>query len=322
MSDRTRYSKINIFTGLASKVVIFLFAFSTRTAFARLLGTEYAGVDGLYSNILSVLSLADLGISNVFSFFLYQSLAKGNNEQTAAIVYSFRKLYVGIGLVIFGCGSVLIPVLPLIVDTSLPMREVILYYILYLLNVSVSYFFAYRTAVLVADQKQFYSNITSLIFQIVMYSLQLFYLLMTHDFTGYLIIMVLCTIGNNVALNAIAVNRYPYLKRIHSSPVYAISRSELWKNLKATFIYRVSAVLLTCTDNIIISIVVGTVFVGKYAYYYLLLQYVIAYVRLFGNSVLAGIGNLNTENNLEKSYHLLEALNMFFLKFLSDFLPQ
>ncbi len=313
MSSRTSNSKRNIFTGVAGKIIIFLFAFLTRTEFARVLGTEYAGVDGLYGNILSMLSLADLGIGNVFSFFLYQSLAYHDQERIVAIVGSFRKLYLGIGIAVLLLGTGVIPFLPVIVDSALSQRELILYYVLYLINSAISYFFAYRTAVLVADQKQYISNVSSMVFQLVMYFLQFMYMMLTRDFVGYLLIMITCTLGNNIVLNHIAKKQYPYLKNPEVVDTVIVSRTELWKNIKATFIYRVSSVLLACTDNILISTMIGTVFVGKYAYYNLLLQYVIAYARLFGNGILAGIGNLQTENDTEKSYRLFEALNMFFV---------
>lgn len=313
MASRTSYSKRNIYTGFGGKLITFAFAFSTRTVFARLLGTEYTGVDGLYSNILNLLTLADLGIGNVFEYSLYQGLADGDEDKIASLVQSFRKLYIMIGTLIFGVGIFIIPFLPWLVNTNLPQDKVILYYVLYLSNTAVTYFFSYRITVLQADQKQYISNVYTLLFQILMYLAQLFYLLLLGDFTGYLIIMVLCTIGNNVVLSVITGKRYPYLKKKVLGGRPEIDRKKLWTNVKATFIYRVSAVTINCTDSILISVMIGTVFVGKYAYYYLLIQYVIAYVRIFGKGILASIGNLQTEHDERKSLRFLETLNLTYV---------
>ena len=312
MATRTQNSVRNIFTGLAGKIIVFVFAFLTRTVFARLLGAEYSGVDGLYANILSVLSLADLGVNNVFTFFLYKSLAEKDEERTASVVKSFQKLYIGIGLFILLGGMVVVPFLPLIVNSALPQNEIILYYILYLVNASASYFFAYKTIVLTADQKKYIDNICTTVFQILMYLAQFVYLLLTHDFLGYLIIQIVTTVLRNVVMTFIAEKKYPYLAGRIKTAEYPLGRGVLWNNIKATFLYKICIVLINNTDNILISILIGTVYVGKYAYYCMLVQYADAYIYLFATSILASIGNLNAEKDEEKAFRFFKTLNLIF----------
>lgn len=312
MASRTKNSAKNIFTGVTGKLIVFLFAFLTRTAFARLLGTEYSGVDGLYSNILTVLALADLGIGSVFSYSLYQGLAEKDEKRTVELVATFRKIYLLIGAVILLIGLLLIPLLPLLVHSTLPEREVVRYYVLYLVNTAASYLFVYKATVLTADQKQYLSNICSTVFQIILYLSQLLYLMLTRDFTGYLIIQILCTVGVNFALTRIAEKQYPYLRNKNLPKALPLRESGLGSNVRATFLYKISQVVMNNTDNILISVLVGTVFVGKYAYYYLLLQYASAYIYLFATGTMASIGNLNTEGDGEKSYQVFETLNLLY----------
>ena len=59
---RSQKALKNVSTGLINKAAIMLLSFATKTVFIRLLGAEYNGVSSLYTNILSVLALAELGL--------------------------------------------------------------------------------------------------------------------------------------------------------------------------------------------------------------------------------------------------------------------
>ena len=187
----------NIMTGLMNKIVLMLLAFVTRTSFIRLLGAEYIGVNSLYTNILSVLSLAELGIGNVLMFYLYPVLNNHDEIKIKSLVELFRKIYAVIVLVILVLGMLFIPLLKVIVRSDLDAYELIIYYLLYLFNSVASYFVIYRTMVLNADQKSYISNLCSATTTIVMYLLQIISLLILHSFLVYLIIQVICTIFNN-----------------------------------------------------------------------------------------------------------------------------
>ena len=155
---RSQKALKNVSTGLINKAAIMLLSFATKTAFIRLLGAEYNGVGSLYSNILSVLALAELGLGNVLMFYLYSALEKNDEDKIRALTQEFKKIYNVIILGVSLVGIAIIPFLGSIIKSSLPQKELIIYYVLYLLNSVASYFVVYRTTVIRADQKEYILN--------------------------------------------------------------------------------------------------------------------------------------------------------------------
>lgn len=295
----------NVVTGLANKILLMVLAFATRTLFIRLLGAEYTGVSSLFVNILSVLSLAEMGMGNVLMFYLYSALKDSDEAKISSYVIEFRRIYLAIISVVLAIGLLLIPFLRFIVNSQLNGRELVGYYLLYLVNSVASYFVVYRTIVLAADQKSYISNIVHTIATVVMYMLQIGYLLLFRDFWGYLVIQVLSTIGGNIVLNHIAIKHYPYLKKVRKTDSFrSLNRRELFGNIKATFLFKVADTILDQTDSIIISIMFGTVIVGYYSNYFMLISYVVAIASIIANGLVASFGNLQTEGNMERSYEM------------------
>ncbi len=310
---RSAKSVRNVATGIANKVLLMVLAFATRTLFIRLLGAEYTGVSSLYTNILSVLSLAEMGMGNVLMFNLYGALKDKDEDRIASLVNEFRKIYSAIIVIVLSIGVLLIPFLRFIVHSPLDSRELVGYYLLYLVNSVASYFVVYRTIVLSADQKSFISNIVHTAATVAMYILQILYLLLRKDFWGYLIIQVLCTIGSNLILNGISLKHYPYLKKRRViATAEAIDKRELFGNIKATFLFKIADTILDQTDSIIISIMFGTVMVGYYSNYFVLISYIVAIAGIIANGLVASFGNLQTEGDMERSYDMFRvALTAF-----------
>ena len=311
MESRSKKSARNIFTGFINKFLLMAFAFTTKTVFIRLLGAEYNGISGLYANILSILSLSELGLGNVLNYSLYQVLKDHDELKIRSIVQYFKKIYRIIAFGTCGIGLLLVPLLSFIVNTTLPQREVVLYYLLYLLNSVASYFVVYKTTVISADQNAYISNICETATTFLMYVAQIVYLLRFHAFLGYLVIQVVCTVLKNIILSCIADKKYPYLT-VGKVDKAAFEKKSLLENIKATFLYKVSAVVLNNTDNILISIIVGTVAVGYYSNYYMVITYIAAFVGVFITGITASLGNLNAQKNANASYEMFMMLSLVF----------
>ena len=311
IETRLQKSFRNIFSGVISKVVLMIFAFSTKTIFIRLLGSEYNGVNGLFTNILSILALSELGIGNVLNYSLYQALKQNDEEKIRSVVFFFKRIYRCIACAVFLIGIILIPFLRFIINSELPQNEILMYYVLYLLNSVASYLVVYKTTLIVADQNSYIQSICSTISTVVMYVLQIVYLFFFKDFTGYLFIQVLCTILQNVVLSKIADRRYPYVNHgsINSD---VIDKKQMYQNIKATFMYKVSAVILNNIDNILISTIAGTIFVGYYSNYKMLVTYIASFISIFVTGITASLGNLNAESDSEASYNMFGMLTLIF----------
>lgn len=308
---RTKKAAKNVATGLFNKAALMLLAFVTKTVFIRLLGAEYNGVSSLYTNILSVLALAELGVGNVLMFYLYSALDTGNEEEICALVYEFKKIYNAIIACVLTIGLALVPFLQFLVNSSLNSTELIVYYLLYLANSVASYFVVYRTTVVKADQNEYILNNISTVSTVIMYILQLGFLCKYRNFLGYLIIQVACTIFNNLVQNYIAVKKYPYLKNKTIVKAHLDKRT-LVGNVKATFFFKVSDTILDQTDNIIISAMIGTVAVGMYSNYYMLIVYLVNIAGIIANGMVASYGNLYVEGNTEKNHTMFKVSMLLF----------
>ena len=329
--SRTANVTKNLTVGVISKVFLLGATFVVRTLFIRILGAEYTGISSLYSNILSLLNLAELGFGSVLTYELYKPLKDNDEETVAALVALFKKIYTAVIAVVLTFGLLLIPFLKYIVKSDLNQSELLIYYVLYLMDSVASYFVAYRTMVIEADQKRYVTNLAEIIAKFAMYICQSIYLVLTRDFLGYLIIQVAFTILKNVALHIVSLRMYPYLSRKNTACKTNIDTGRIYKNVKAMCVTKISGVILNQTDSIIISILLGTIYVGYYSNYYMLIIYLNSIYSIIVTSMEASVGNLNAEGNQEKSYSiykridfLLSSINVFcvaeFICIVQDFI--
>lgn len=305
--SRTYNSIKNILFGLGSQVIILIFNFVSRTIFIKVLGTEYLGVNGLFSNILTVLSLAELGIGNAIIYSIYKPLANNDKEKINAIMNLYKKLYNIIAIVILVIGLALVPVLQYLVKTEIEMDKVILYYILYLINSVVSYLFASRTAILNADQKMYIIRTYTMIFTVIQQIIQIILLYATHNFIVYLLVQIFFTFITNLYGAMKAHRMYPYIRGKIS-----LCKDEtkiIFTNIKSVFLYRFGGVILNNTDNILISIIVGTVYVGYYSNYYMVINAITTFTTIMFSALTASIGNLNTEEGSKRKYEVFKIID-------------
>lgn len=302
--DRSKKAIRNVFTGVSNKLILMLFAFVTRTMFIRLLGAEFAGINSFFTNVISVLSLAEMGVGNVFMYYLYSAIAKKDEELISNLLGEFKRVYYCIILIILILGTCLIPFLR-IVNTDIPFNQFLLYYELYLIDCIASYFVAYRLILIKADQRVYIIDLIQTISTICMYIMQLLVLILYKSFGGYLAIQIAFTIICNLLLNRLAVKDYPYTKRLRRKKrLIVLKDKNLWGNIKATFLFKISDTILDQTDCIIISILLGTLYVGYYYNYLLLITYLSALGGIIANGMLASYGDLVATSNKEHLYKM------------------
>ena len=291
-ASRSENTARNIGVGAVRQVLTLLLAFAVRTVFVRRLGADYTGVNGLYSNILAMLSLAELGVGNVLVYSLYAPLHRGDTGEIQHLLGYYRRIYRLIALAVALLGAAVIPFLPLIISSELPMAQLIVYYVLYLANSVASYLVIYKTTLIQADQKAYLQNMVSAAALVVQYAAQIACLLIWGSYLGYLLIQIACTLLQNAVLSHLADKMYPFLrKKQKCAPMHR--KQEL-------------------NDNILISIMLGTVFVGYYSNYASLTTYVTTFVSIVITGISASLGNLNAEKNSEKSYAMFRNLIVLF----------
>lgn len=311
MEERSRAKNvtINSSVSLLCQVLNLLLNFLTRTIFIKTLGVEYLGVNGLFTNILTILSFAELGIGNAIVFNLYKPLAQNDNEKISSLMHLYKKAYTIIGLFVMGAGVLVTPFLRVIIKTKPNISENIsLLYILFLINTAVSYFFVYKKNIIIADQKNYITLVVTQVTTIIKVILQTIFLLLTHNFIVYLIIQIMCTLVENFVCSALADRMYPYLKKDAATPLSEAETKSIFANVKALAIYKFGSVILNGTDNILISMLLSVRDVGLASNYTLLINSANSIIGKVIDAFTASVGNLNAESNPKKQYDVFKKI--------------
>lgn len=310
VKSRAANSARNVVIGISCQILTLLLSFVSRTVFIVVLGTEYLGVNGLFNSILTVLSLAELGVNNVMIYSLYKPVAEKDKVEVCGLLQYYKKIYKKIAVAVLLIGIAIVPFLNTLVNSDLAYSNLVLYYVLFLINSTISYFVAYKVALINANQKNYIITFVSTASTLVANIIQIIILLTTKSFILYLCIMVLGTILNNIIISVKANKLYPYIKKQNS--IAKTKTIEIKENVKSTFIYKIGHVIMNNTDNILISIIIGTVYVGYYSNYGLIVTAVSTFISIIIQAVQPSIGNLNAEKKILKSYNFFKVLLLFF----------
>ena len=304
---RLQNSIKNLASGFLSRFLIIILGMVVRTIFIKTLGNEYLSVNGLYSNILNMLSLAELGFGTAMVFSMYKPLAENDQDKLASLLDLYKKVYRVIGFVILGLGLCIIPFMGFIIKDPPNIEHLTFYYVLFLVNTVLSYwFFAYKRSILVADQREYictnYHNVCNVLKSFV----QIVVLLIVHDFTLYLIIQLGFTVAENIVIARYTDKIYPAFSQQQIVPLPKNDLNEIWKNVKALMFSRLGHVILNSTDNIIISAFVGITWVGLLSNYTLIIDSVTGVLCAITSALSASLGNYFVEKSKEESYLLFK----------------
>lgn len=324
MKSRSENVFLNVIVGYIVQIITLLLAFIGRRIFIQFLSAEYLGIQGLYSNILTVLSFAELGIGNAAMFFYYKPVANQDIKQIKLLHDFFMKLYGATSLLVLAAGLLLVPVLQYIVNSDLSNRKLILYYLIFLLNTVLSYFTAHKAALLAANQDNRIEKIVTLCTNLLLQVLHILVLAVFKSYIGYILVTVLTTALNSILICVICNRRYSYLKmKVDEGQV---ENKEIIKNIKSIFLYKIGGVLINNTDNILISSLISTAAVGLYSNYYMVVSSIQGFIGIITAALISGIGNLAAEGNkarmleifsvMQLCYHFIAAfggISFFFL---------
>ncbi|EOH87787.1 lipopolysaccharide biosynthesis protein [Enterococcus pallens] len=304
--SRLEYSIINSSVSMLVYIFRLIIQFVSRSFFIHFLGAKYLGLNGLFTNILSFLSLAELGIGTSIIYSLYKPLSQSDQPKISALMNLYKKAYERIGLFVGLLGLILIPFLHFLINDNIEISKVYTYYILFLLNSSISYFFTYKRSLIIADQKNYINSINDLFFLLVMNVLQVVSLYFYSSFTLFLIIQIFATFISNLSISRIVDKRYPYLKNTQTSKLDSETREEIKKNIIGNVSSKIGGVIVMGTDNILISSFVSLTAVGIYSNYSLITVSIQNLCKQVTNSVTASIGNFATSANKDKAYGLFK----------------
>lgn len=307
---RTENSTKNMYTGLINQFLILIFRFITRTVFIKCLGNEFLGINGLFSNILTLLSLADLGIGGALVYLLYEPIAKGDKKKQILIVKYLKKVYKNIGIAIILIGIFLTPFLKYIIKDDVSIVNINIVFLIYVFECASSYlFFAAKTEFLCANQKRYIYNNISNIVTILSNIVQIIVLIIFKNFYIYLIVIIIFNILRAFLVSLETNKMFPFITKKINEELSLEERKEVFKDSSSLMIYRVNYVVLTATDNVIISKYLGLFLVGLYSNYVLITNSIVNILSSFFDSISAGIGNLHVGNLRDKEYFIFNLIN-------------
>ena len=303
-NSRTKNSVLNMATSVAIRVSTLILSFVSRTVFIYILGAEYLGLNGLFSNILSFLALSELGLGSAIAFLLYKPIADNDIERMKTVMYFYKKCYMVVGTVILLLGCCLMPFLKFLVNLDQPIPEnLYLVFFLFVLQSAVSYFFAaYKQTFVNANQKTYVLTKIELAFTVVNCIVDIVVLYLFRSFILYLLFKVFVVIAKNLVLSKKIDRLYPFLTEPVTTKLSREEVRKVFKDIYSVSVFRLGSVLFNSVSNIVTSAVVGTIVVGYYSNYTMIVTQVEVLMMLAFNAVAAGIGNVVATESKERQF--------------------
>lgn len=297
--SRTEHVARNALYGVLAQVVSTILHFISRTVFIYILGKEYLGVNGLFTNILLILSFAELGIGNAMIYSMYKPLKDNDEDTLRSLIDLYKKSYRYIGIFIITIGLLVIPFLKYLIHGTAPniKENITIIYVFFLANTVVSYFFVYKQSLIIADQNNHITIAYTQFFEFIQILLQIVALVFFKSFILFLTIQFVCILLINIVLARKADKMYPFIKTKEIKQLSTTKKRGIFKNIKALAVYKFASVILNGTNNIILSLLFNIGVVGVYSNYMLFIQFFTTFLGRITNAFTASIGNLNTEHN-------------------------
>lgn len=309
-SERKKSSFKNMITAVSSNVLTIIVGLVAQAVFIKILGSEYLGLNGLFSNVISMLGIVELGMGSAIIYNMYKPIAENDHEKIKSLMQFYKKSYRIITLIISIIGIMIIPFIKYIVDIESVTVGINVYlvYILFLLETICSYILSYKRSMLYADQKEYITNIIHMGYTILVNTMQLTFLYFTHDYYLYLIIKVMMRLVENIVISSYVNRRYSYLLDNNVTKLDSKTEKDIFQKIRALFFHKIGTFIVSGTDNIIISKYLGLVTVGLYSNYYMIINAVQTVINHIIQATRASVGNLLVTESKIKQFDVFNKI--------------
>lgn len=279
-----------------------------RTAMIYVMGMEYLGLNSLFTSILLVLNLAELGVGSAMVFSMYKPIAEKNEAEICKLLSLYRLYYRIIGIVIAVAGVILMPFIPSLISSDSKIPPDVNIYVVYVLNLIstvLSYWvFAYKQSLLNAHQRNDITSKVTMLTNTFQYLTQFTVILVTKSYYLYLVAAIVTQVLTNLLVAYYANKLYPNYKPKGMLPKE--QTKVINRRIRDLFTSRLGMVVVTSADSIVISAFLGLTILGIYNNYYYILSAVVGILTVIFRSVTAGIGNSIATESSEKNYNDLK----------------
>lgn len=305
---RTKNSIKNVIAAMLSNIITIVIGLIAQAVFIKILGVEYLGLNGLFTNIISMLGIVELGLGNAIIFNLYKPLASNDTETIKSLMKFYKKSYILIAILVLLIGLVIIPFLPLLIEDVTININIVGIYLLFLIDIVCSYLLSYKRSIFYADQKNYYVNIIHIGYTILLNLSQLVILFFTKNYYLYLTIKIIIRLIENLIITILANKKYPYLLEKKIKNIDKRIEKDIFTKVKALFFHKIGGFIVLGTDNILISKYLGLAVVGLYSNYYMIIN---AIQTLFSQALVAltpSVGNLLVKENKNKTFEVFKRI--------------
>lgn len=305
--SRMAYTLKNLKWGYICTFISYLVSFPAKTVLVWTMGADYTGVNGLFNNILGVLSFADLGIGAAFNFSLYKPVAENDVEKLKAIMRLYKQVYRIIAAVIAILGTMLVPFLHYLVNAPQEIKNIEIYYIVFLFHTVTSYFVSYKYSIVNARQENYVFSILNTISKVAVSTVQIIILIYVRDYLSYLLVGAVIGLLEKIWVSIYLDKKYPLLADKNIQPLEKAEKDKIWKNTRALIWHKIGEISVHQTDNIIISVFVNIATVGKITYYTYIIDAFLQVLRVTMGSVVGSFGNVVSTESSEQQYKLFKS---------------
>ncbi len=305
--SRTEYSARNTVVAMCARVLAILMGFFTRVVLTNTLSEDYVGLNGLFTDILNVLALSELGVGTAITYALYKPITEKNIEKQKSLMLLYKRLYYIIAGIVLVAGLLVIPFMDVLIKNRPDVDNLVLFYLIYLANSVLSYLLIYKKTLIDAHQLSYIGVISQTFFLVLQNVIQMIILLTTRNFLLFAIVLLVCTLCNNLVISHKADKLYPFLKEKNVKPLEQEEKQGIIRNIKAMLMHKVGNVAVTNTDNLLLSSLVGIVSVAKYSNYFLVIGSIRQVLNQAFGGITASVGNLGVEESKERVKRIFEA---------------
>lgn len=331
--SRTVNTAINSFVGMLSYAFVMAATLATRVAFARYLGNELLGVNSLYTSILQVLQISELGISNAIIVFLYGPIKNSDKETIKSLISLYKRVYLLFSLFLFILGCLvdlfIIPHIVKVNSTSMP--DIQIYFLLYLIGIVCSYLFAHNKSVIYAEQRNGVISWANAIQKCLVGIFQVLAVFLYKNYFLFLILLIVGNIAENLFCHFWVLKRHPYLLDKNVNPLSPEDKQNIINLIKPVFVVKIADKVLNQSDSIIVNSFIDIITLGMYANYHTIFNAVLGLFSPIGAALTSSYGNLSIGaspsekfRGYKKSYDLLHFVSVlfcsFFLAYIQDFI--
>ena len=314
-ASRTKKTLVNSIAGILNKFCRIILNFVLRTVFIYTLGIQYTGVSSVFTDILTMLSLTELGIGTAISTALYKPLYEKDEGTIQRLMSFYRMAYRYIAVMVLLIGFGLLPFLDRIITNVPDITENIkVIFLLFIIKNASSYLLIYKSTLLLADQKQYIVNTIDACCLTVRYIIEIICLIVFKDYMTYLIVEIIATISQNYIVTKRAEKEYPYAFKRTGASLAKKQRYALFKDIKGLAMFQISGSVGNSIDNILVSSFIGTALAGVLSNYYLIRKNIETLIKQFYIAVIPSLGNLAAEGDVEKQYVIFNRI--LYLSFL------